>query len=102
MKSIELMDKSDTKLFCPLCEKLLLESGEEFKTCEHVLFVATDAGEFSFVKEGVPIDQEPDLNELELNMDEYTDSLDFENAFKIALYTPAPSGFGAYFGFQQG
>jgi hypothetical protein len=99
MKSIELMDKSDTKLFCPLCGKLLLESGEEFKTCEHVLFVAVDEGGFAYIKEGVDIDPDPVLDELNIN--EYTDGLEFENAFKIEMYAPAPSFFGSYWGFQQ-
>jgi len=77
----------------------LLQGDEAFKECEHVIYVAADEGGFSFVKAGVDIDTDPDLDEI--NIDEYTDGLEIEGAFKIALYTPAPSGFGAYIGFQQ-
>jgi hypothetical protein len=99
MKSIELIDYSNMKLYCPLCGKLLLEPDEEFKVCEHVLFVAADDGGFAYIKEGVDIDPDPDLNEI--GMREYTETLNFENAFKIEMFTPAPSGFGAYYCFQQ-
>ena len=63
--------------------------------------VADVAGELPIAlkKQGVDIDPDPDLNEI--GMREYTETLKFENAFKIEMFTPAPSGFGAYYCFQQ-
>jgi hypothetical protein len=98
MDRIEITNKSNTKLYCPLCGTLLQDDGP-FKECDHVIYLATDEGGFSYVKDGSKIDPEPDFGEL--NIDEYTDALEIVGAFKIALYTPAPSGFGVYIGFQQ-
>jgi hypothetical protein len=97
MQKVELQNRIDLEIFCPFCG-LRVQSDEGLKTCEHVLYHASDSG-FEYVKAGIGFDADVDLDEL--SMDEYTDALEFENSFKIAVYNPPPSFFGGYVAFQK-
>lgn len=97
MQKVELQNRIDLELFCPFCG-VKVKSDEGLKTCEHVLYHASDIG-FDYVKPGIGFDADVDLDEA--SIDEYTDALGIENAFKIAVYDPAPSNFGGYLAFQK-
>jgi hypothetical protein len=97
MQKIELQNRIDLELFCPFCGTTV-RSNEGLKTCEHVLFHASDVG-FEYVSPSLGFDADVDLDES--SIDEYTDALEFDNSFKIAVYDPAPSLFGGYVAFQK-
>jgi len=97
MQKIEIQNRIDLEIFCPFCG-IKVRSDEGLKTCEHVLYHATDYS-FEYVKEGIGFEADVELGES--SMDEYTDALDFENSFKIAVYDPPPSLFGGYIAFQK-
>ncbi len=97
MQKIELENRPDLEIYCPFCG-LKVKSDEGLKTCEHLLYHASDIS-FEYVKPGIGFDADVDLDEM--SVDEYTDALKFENSFKIAVYDPAPGSFGGYLGFQK-
>ena len=97
MQKVELQNRMDLEIFCPFCGTKV-KSDKGLKTCDHVLYHASDYS-FEYVKAGIGFDADVDLGEL--SMDEYTDALEFENSFKIAVYDPPPSSFGGYLAFQK-
>jgi hypothetical protein len=94
MENIELDYSED--LSCPFCEKVLLKypAEEQFETCEHTIFVATDEG-FEYVREDM---KEEIIKKKGIGLDEYTLGLPIEG-IRISQYAPSPSLFGAYWGF---
>ena len=97
MKNIEI-DYSDD-IVCPFCKEILLNKDniEEYIICEHTIFIATDAG-FEYIRE----DMKSIINEdsIDGSYDSYTAQLPI-NGVRLADYTPAPSFFGAYWGFMN-
>jgi hypothetical protein len=98
MQKIELQNRMDLEIFCPFCGTKVLSDEGPF-ACEHVLYHASDFG-ISYVREDVTLDPEYDVNENDTNIDEYTDTLEFDNAIKLAIYNPPPSMTGGYIGFS--
>jgi hypothetical protein len=97
MQKIEIQNRLDLEIFCPFCG-VKVKSDEGLKTCEHILYHASDYS-FEYVKPGIGFEVGVDLDES--SMDEFTDALEIENAFKIAVYDPPPSSFGGYIAFQK-
>ncbi len=97
MQKIELQNRMDMEIFCPFCGTKVI-SDEGLKNCDHVLYHANDNG-FDYVKTGIGFDADVDLDEQ--TIDEFTETLEFENSFKIAVYDPPPSLFGGYVAFQE-
>jgi len=97
MQKIELQNRMDLEIFCPFCGTKV-RSDEGLKTCEHVLYHASDIS-FEYVKSDIGF--EPDVDLDESSIDEYTDALELENSFKITVYDPAPSNYGGYVAFQK-
>ena len=97
MQKIELQNRMNLEIFCPFCG-LKVKSDDGLKTCEHVLYHASDYS-FEYVKPGLGFNGGVDLDGS--SMDEFTDALEFENSFKIAVYDPPPSSFGKYIAFQR-
>ena len=92
MQRVEIKDWQSTNIFCPFCGKAILqEDGVDW--CEHTLFVATDAG-FEYINKNIP--SPPDG----VSIDKFTNSIEFPESFKLAIYKPAPSHFGVYLGFS--
>ena len=96
-------------LHCPFCGQRVMQPDPEAldlgcHPCDHTLFIATDEG-FEHRSErfdtlmgiaGVAADA------LELGgkgYDGFTDGAGCPDAVKFAVYVPAPSGLGAYYGF---
>jgi hypothetical protein len=114
MHSIRRVELSCTaSIHCPFCGTGIVAAAEtgvvSIVPCPHTLFVATDEGfeyrseRFNQLKGIVGVDDE-DIDTGDENYDGYTDDLDVSNSVKFAVYVPAPSGFGTYFGFacQEG
>jgi hypothetical protein len=78
-------------------------TGEDEKymsPCAHTLFIATDDG-FAYKSErliSIIGDKDP-LDDEDSGMDTFTDNLNIDG-ITIAVYQPAPSFFGQYFGFS--
>jgi hypothetical protein len=95
-------------VFCMFCGQRVLNpdnSDNMVTPCSHTLFVAHDEA-FEYrssrfnTSMGFKADDdspEPDIGEY--NYDSFTDLVTIENSIKVAIYTPAPSGMGAYVGF---
>ena len=108
---IQVEERSDYKndISCPFCKFKItdIDSGG-FKTCKHTLFIAHDEG-FEFCDErtkknlNIPLPDDPSdhVDRFE-NFDEMTSKITIPNSKKIAVYVPAPSFFGAYYGFVAG
>ena len=96
------------RLYCPLCGKVAYpedaEGLAELKPCKHTLFVAHDEGfeyRSSRFNQLMKIENVAD-DDLELDgkgYDDFTDKLCCPDSVKFAIYVPAPSCFGAYYGF---
>ena len=98
----------DLPLHCPFCGAKAIDpesdSDPTADLCKHVLFLAhyegfelrTDRFNALMKIQGVD-DDELDLGDQ--GYDGFTDRVELENAIKFAIYTPAPSFFGAYIGF---
>ena len=101
-------DRFRIPIFCLFCGQKVFDPDnlDDWDTpCSHTLFIAHDAG-FSYrsssfnTSVGLKADDdspEPDIGEY--NYDSFTDLVTIENSIKVAIYTPAPSGMGAYVGF---
>lgn len=93
---------------CPFCGKLPLVEGTDgafqLSPCPHTLFIATDEGfeyrseRFNSLK-GIVADgdDEPDIGDD--SYDSYTDDLALGEGVKFAVYAPAPSFMGVYYGY---
>jgi len=97
MQKIEIKNRRDLEIFCPFCGVKVIAS-DGIKQCEHVIFHANDYG-FEYVSVGIGFDVKVELEDM--SVDEYTDNLEIENAFKFAIYDPAPGSFGGYIGFRN-
>ena len=108
--SILVEERSDyrSNIHCPFCGQLIadIESGEDVTPCKHTLFIAHDEGfEFfdSRTKENLGIHPDQDLDDYIQNSDDSVDAItskiNIPNSRKIAVYVPAPSFFGTYYGF---
>lgn len=95
MQRVELSTYSDP-LHCPFCGEQVLREND-CVPCPHTLYIATDEG-FEFVSERLDFDVDVELPD-DQHIDGFTDGIDFPESLKLAIYTPAPSGFGAYVGF---
>lgn len=90
---------------CPFCGDLAFSDDDPpTNFCKHTLFIAHDEAfeyrseRFDRIKNIVGLnDDDVDLGDD--GFDAYTDNLKVDNAIKFAVYIPAPSFFGAYFGF---
>ena len=97
MQKVEFKNRLDLEIFCPFCGvKVLATDG--MRKCEHVIFHANDYG-FEYISEDLAFDADVDLDDM--SVDEYTDSLEMNNAIKFAIYSPAPESFGGYIGFKN-
>ena len=101
-------------LYCLFCgEKVLdlsqsVDAGSPYMNlCRHTLYIATDEGFercssraqalFGVSEDGeLDYDEETDGDPLDEGWDGLTGREPFQNAVKIASYTPAPSGMGCY------
>ncbi len=111
MQRVELNHAVDA-IHCPFCGHCVLgeRPGEDHPAyigpCPHTLFVAHDEG-FEFRSDifnelaGLP-DGSGDIDVPEDGVDSLTDAVELPNSVKFASYVPAPSFFGAYFGFYLG
>lgn len=107
IKRIEIWN-DDLPLNCPFCGAKAIDyestSDPTADLCEHVLFLAHDQGfelrtdRFNtLMKIEGSEDEEVELGDQ--GYDGFTDRLELADAIKFAIYTPAPSFFGAYIGF---
>ena len=105
---VEERDNYRDNLHCPFCDQRVqdMENGD-LTPCVHTLFVANDEG-FEFCDERtknnleIPNNDDPsDHVERFGSIDDMTSSIDLPNSKKIAVYVPAPSFFGAYYGFVE-
>ena len=93
---------------CPFCGTQIVTgddaAGFALAPCPHTLFIATDEGleyrsdRFDSLK-GIQGVANNDLDGCDDGYDAYTDDLAITNGIKFAMYAPAPSFFGSYFGF---
>jgi hypothetical protein len=84
-------------IVCPFCHFVLVnfEELEEVSHCDHTIFIATDDGwEYQSEKYVFILGKESDGS-----IDQFTSELKIPDLIKYAQYNPAPSYFGAYFGF---
>jgi hypothetical protein len=109
---IKIEERSDyeSDIACPFCAQKIVEmEGFDISPCEHTLFIAHDEG-FEFcddrTKVNLNIPLEGDLSDYveryDYGIDGMTSSINIPKSKKIAIYTPAPSFFGAYYGFVEG
>ncbi len=98
MQRVELTASEGLEIHCPFCGALAL-SDDGISKCEHTVFIASDEGGFEYVSSKLAFDEEVDLDEYDQTLDEFTDSIEYPNSIKIAIYQPAPSFSGGYFGF---
>jgi hypothetical protein len=110
IQRVELIGQ-DIPLHCPFCGVQAYTPDDDqpptFATCGHLLFIAHDEGfEYRSPRfdrlmnlEGVANE---DVDPGTKGYDEFTDRVICEDAVKFASYVPAPSFFGAYYGFALG
>ena len=108
---IKVEERSDYKndINCPFCKLKIMDiDSGDVEPCEHTLFIAHDEG-FEFCDErtkrnlNLPLADDPSDHEDKFeNFDEMTSQITIPNSKKIAVYVPAPSFFGAYYGFVDG
>ena len=112
MKSIEI--KSDENVICPFCQQITVNiksDDAEVIPCKHLVFAATDVSlEFRSEIINRLFGLDPQEDNCELTLSEFTEHPDFENIFndgelkdliQFESYEPAPSFMGAYFGYIQ-
>ena len=108
---IKIQESNDyeSDVLCPFCsQKVLNMNGFEISPCEHTLFIAHDEG-FEFCDErtkknlNIPLTDDPFdyVENYDSGIDEMTSGITIPNSIKLAIYVPAPSGFGAYYGFVK-
>ncbi|MBC8552149.1 MAG: hypothetical protein H8D23_21095 [Candidatus Brocadiales bacterium] len=105
---IEVEERDDYRndVYCPFCSKIVVEMGNfGVSPCKHTLFIAHDEG-FEYCDDrvklnlNIPLEDDPsDYAEEYDGIDGMTSSISILNSKKIAVYVPAPSFFGTYFGF---
>jgi hypothetical protein len=98
METIELMDGDD--IICPYCQEILVDADEddEYRICEHTIYVATNVGGFQYVHNDFKI-----LGDLESNYDEYFEMM-CDLQIEGTRYNVAPPGisqFWVYWGFRK-
>ncbi len=112
MKSIEIPFKEN--ILCPFCQHVTVEmSAEELQIipCEHLVYAATDTSleyRAEIINKLFGIDSEEE--NFDLTLSDLTEHEDFEKIFnegalkdliQLESYEPAPSFFGAYYGYMQ-
>lgn len=99
MKNIELNEFINGDMYCPRCGSIIKKESELFdieNLCEHVQFIVTDEGiEYSRDK-----DLYTELDNSDLNVNEFLSSKNYESTIMISSFTPAPSFFGEYIGIK--
>jgi hypothetical protein len=97
IKSVEI--DSSENIVCPFCKSVLLDkqSEDDYQTCDHTIFIATDDG-FEYIREDMTEIINEDYSDDDI--DTYTSGLKI-NAIRIADYMPAPSFYGVYWGFKK-
>ena len=109
--TIEIEERNDyeSDINCPFCSKeIVVMEGFEISPCEHTLFIAHDEG-FEFCDDrtkanlNIPLkgDTSDYIEKYEHGIDGMTSSVNIPKSKKISVYTPAPSFFGAYYGFVE-
>jgi hypothetical protein len=98
----------DLPLHCPFCGAKAIDPESETSPlanlCKHVLFVAHDeafeirSDKFNSLM-GIEGIEDDDIELGEKGYDGFTDQVVLADSIKFAIYTPAPSFFGAYIGF---
>lgn len=99
--------RTDLPLFCPFCGAKIYEPDPELDVivdgCKHLLFVAHDEGfalrtaRFDALMKITGV-EDVDLSDVEHGYDGFTNQVVLADSIKFAIYTPAPSFFGAYIG----
>lgn len=98
----------DHDIHCPFCGTNVFKEDSEDpcnpELCNHVLFVATDEG-FEYMssdyKRKMGLENDADfLSPEDMSIDEFTNQFPSSEAIKLAVYIPAPSMFGVYYGFS--
>lgn len=108
---IKIEERSDyeSDITCPFCSKKIVKmEGFDISPCEHTLFIAHDVG-FEFCDDRVkadlkiPLEGDPTdyVERYDDGVDGMTSSINIPNSKKIAVYTPAPSFIGTYYGFVE-
>ncbi len=109
---IKIEERSDyeSDIYCPFCSKTIVEmDGFGVTPCKHTLFVAHDEG-FEFCDDktkinlNIPLNQDPFdfVENYNSGVDGMTSEITIPDSIKIAIYVPAPSFFGTYYGFVGG
>ena len=82
-------------LYCPFCGREIItpDEGPSTDPCKHTLFIICDDGP-EYCSEKIDLSKK----DMDINWDEYTDSLDIPDSIKVAAYQPAPACFGVYVG----
>ena len=107
--TIEVQERDNYRddIHCPFCNQLVFNQEKmKINSCQHTLFIAHDHG-FEFcdlrTKKNLKISENEDLENygefLETGMDEFLRGVDMAGSIMIAVYVPAPSFFGSYYGF---
>jgi hypothetical protein len=106
IQRVELLS-GEHPVHCPFCGAPGISNDDENLIedfCEHVLFMGHDAGfeyrsaRFDELMNISGVDSE-DIDFGDKGLDGFTDTVQMPGSIKFALYTPAPSFFGAYIGF---
>ena len=104
IQRVEFCKFYDIPVFCPFCGAMVFANSMEdpaanVNPCRHTLFVAHDEG-FEYVSDKPDLDLSnlnlDVISELQIGVDQATDSVVAVDAVKFAFYVPAPSGFGSY------
>lgn len=109
--TIEIEERNDYEgdINCPFCSKAIVAMEDfEISPCEHTLFIAHDEG-FEFCDDrtkvdlNIPLEGDPSdyVERYDDGIDGMTSSINIPNSKKIAIYTPAPSFIGTYYGFVE-
>ena len=108
---IEVEESNDyeSDVHCPFCSQAIVEMDNfDISPCEHTLFIAHDEG-FEFCDDrtkinlSIPLGDDPSdyIEKYDDGIDGMTSSISIPFSKKIAVYVPAPSFFGTYFGFAK-
>ncbi len=112
MNSIEI--KSNENVVCPFCNQITVDVNAEesiINLCQHLVYAATDAS-LDYRSDIINdlFDIKPEEENFDLTLNDITDHPKFDQIFnegklkdliQYESYEPAPSFFGAYFGFIQ-
>jgi len=99
-------------IHCPFCKKKIVDMDDYgVNPCPHTIFVAHDEG-FEFIhnaaRDNLGIPRDIDIYEIDWEdyaedhgYDGLTSKITIPDSIKMAVYVPAPSGMGAYYGFSK-